>query len=111
MLTEDVGIILRYPDAIMATKLQNSKSKSQSTQVFELIVECVDSIFDQDTVYDSSTKQELMAFIEGLNKKQFESIMSFFGGMPRLRHSIEWTCPQCGVKEDVVLEGLSSFFG
>ena len=54
--------------------------------------------------------KELEEFILGLTQDQFAKIETFFATIPKMRKEIEFEC-ECGYKENVVLEGLASFFG
>ena len=49
-------------------------------------------------------------FLEQLSSKQFKEIEKFFDTMPKLTHTIKVTNPKTKVKNEVLLEGLSSFF-
>ena len=51
-----------------------------------------------------------MSWIEELEPKQFGAIEAFFTTMPKLSHTIKVTNPVTGVENDIVLEGLGSFF-
>jgi hypothetical protein len=63
-------------------------------------------------VYDcaDSTKQELVEFFEQLSSKQFMQIQEFFETMPKLQHTVKVMNPNTGVENEIVLEGLASFF-
>ena len=91
-----------------AIKMGNEKSTLKAT--FNVIANCVDTVFDRDQVYDDFTKEEITEFIENLSKPQFERASDFFKTMPKLRHELKWTCSKCGKKEKITLEGLQSFF-
>jgi hypothetical protein len=56
------------------------------------------------------TKKELRDFVEQLSSKQFKEIENFFATMPKLSHTIIVKNPNTGVENEVVLEGLGSFF-
>lgn len=77
-----------------------------------LICDCIDVIYSEEEswVGSDSTKAELMAWIEELEPKQFGAIEAFFTTMPKLSHTIKVTNPVTGVENDIVLEGLGSFF-
>ena len=49
-------------------------------------------------------------FIESLNSKQFKDVEKFFETMPKLSHTIKVTNPETKVENEIVLEGLQSFF-
>ena len=44
------------------------------------------------------------------NLEQFKDIEKFFETMPKLSHKIKVTNPKTEVENEVVLEGLASFF-
>ena len=46
-----------------------------------------------------------------MNSAQFKEIEKFFDTMPKLSHTVKITNPNTKVESEVVMEGLSSFFG
>ena len=46
-----------------------------------------------------------------MNSAQFKEIENFFETMPKLSHTVKLKNPKTKVESEVVLEGLSSFFG
>jgi len=87
---------------------ENTMEKS-----FELIATCINKIFTEEEVWTSSevTKKELVDFIDQMNTNQFKEVEKFFDTMPKLTHKVSVTNPNTGIESEVVLEGLSSFFG
>ena len=57
------------------------------------------------------TKKELSQFVEQLNSSQFKEIEKFFETMPKLSHTVKVINPNTKKENEVVLEGLQSFFG
>ena len=49
-------------------------------------------------------------WFEQFNSKQFQQIQKYFETMPKLSHTLEVENPNTGVKSEVVIEGLASFF-
>ena len=80
-------------------------------KLFKLLNKCVNSIESGDDVYNrvDMTDKEVDDFIEQMNNKQFEDVMSFFNSMPKLRHIVNVTNPKTNIQSEVVLEGLNSF--
>tara|TARA_Y100000592_G_scaffold26214_1_gene41489 strand:- start:859 stop:1578 length:720 start_codon:yes stop_codon:yes gene_type:complete len=80
---------------------------------FEIIGKCIDVIFNEEEAWSTSdvTKKELMTWMDGLNSAQFKKIEEFFTTMPKLSHTIKVTNPKTKVENEIVLEGLQSFFG
>ena len=107
MLTDDVGIKLKYPHAGEIIKIERV---AEGQNVFDSIAYLVDYIYDKETVYNDYSIEEISEWLEQLNQEQFNKIISFMNNMPKLSHTIEWTCNACGEKETIVLEGLQSFF-
>ena len=73
---------------------------------------CVDMVFSDEETWEAKdhTKKEWLAFIEQLNSSQFKEIEKFFNTMPKLSHTVKYTNPNTGVENEIVLEGLASFF-
>ena len=57
------------------------------------------------------SKEDLDKFVESLDSKTFVKIQKFYETMPKLTHEIEVTNPKTNVKSNVVLQGLTDFFG
>jgi len=82
-------------------------------QSFDLIASCVDKIYNEEEVWAASdcTKKEINSFLEQMNSAQFKDIEKFFETMPKLSHTVKVKNPKTKVENEIVLEGLSSFFG
>jgi DNA-directed RNA polymerase subunit M/transcription elongation factor TFIIS len=113
MITDKIGIKLKYPTASEVTKIVNSGEKTDINNIFGLITACIEAIFDEENVYDAKnlTQKEITDFVESLNSKQFENIKEFFEAIPKLRKDVSFTCEKCGTHNPLVLEGLQNFFG
>lgn len=106
-LGNNVGIKLKYPT--WAKWFLNSDKEFNDE---ELILSCVESIYDADTVYIpfvDSTKEELLEFIGRLDKKSMETIFEFLEQMPTVTWRKEIACPSCGTKSTVEYKGLDDF--
>lgn len=112
MLDDKVGIILKYPAFDRFVKNVFMGKAVETDEVFELVAESIDQIFDETDVYDSSTtsKKEMIEFVEGLTAKQFEKIQEFYETSPKLSHTVKATNPNTGVESEYTFEGLQSFF-
>ena len=82
-------------------------------QTFELIASCIDQVYNEEESWNASdcTKKELVDFIDQLGTKQFKEVENFFATMPRLSHTLKVTNPKTKVENEILLEGLQSFFG
>lgn len=108
MLTDDIGVKLIYPT--FEVLRQASDMLSDQDTAFDIMLECVEFIFDKDNVYTDFSRPELKEWFEGLNQNQFAKVTSYFEGIPKLSHEVKWKCKDCGETETVKLEGLQSFF-
>ena len=79
MLNDDTGIIMKYPSMDRFIESQFLNKDIRTEEVFDFIAENIDSIFQGEEVYDSTTttKKEFREFVEKLTSKQFESIQHF----------------------------------
>jgi hypothetical protein len=112
-LDDSIMMEMKYPSLDQFIK-SNFDLSSDSTmdQSFELISSCIDKIYTEDEVWSTAdvTKKELMEFLDQMNSTQFKEIEKFFETMPKLSHTIKVTNPNTEVENEVILEGLSSFF-
>lgn len=110
-LFDGVGVLLKYPSFDTILKFESADS-NDIDNMFNIVIECIDSIYTQDEVYHAKeqTRQDLMDFLNNLTSEQFEKLQSFFETMPKLKKEIDYTCPVCGKAHHKVLEGISSFF-
>ena len=111
-ISDDVSITMGYPSLETFVSMNFGEEGQGVDQVFDMAASCVESISDANQVYDCSTvpKKELIEFFDQMNSKQFMMIQEFFEKMPKLSHTVKVTNPNTGVENDVVLEGLASFF-
>lgn len=103
-LDDRIGIVVRYPS------MEDVSGTNDVEDPFNIIASCIEMVYDEENVYDEFSHEEMVQWLEGLNKNQFEKVASFFAEMPKLSYELEWTCPQCGQKDSFVVEGLHSFF-
>jgi hypothetical protein len=109
--SRNLGIVLKYP-TLKSYKNSKSLLTSNVNNVFDILLDCIDHIFDGEKIYNAkdSTKEELTSFFESLDQKSFDKIKKFFDKMPKLREETEVTNPVTGVKSKVSFEGLRDFF-
>jgi len=104
-LDEKIGVKVKYP-----SYSRNKTIDRNAENLFVLIRENIEYVYDDDNIYDEFSEEEMMQWLEHLNSEQFEKILSFFTRGPSLRHVIEWECPECKEKDYAVMEGLKDFF-
>ena len=105
-----VGIEMKYPSLELISSLDVDKLGSIEG-IMELIIDCVDSIFDNENLYPASdqTKEELLDFIESLSSEQFKKVQNFLQEVPAVYYKADYDC-KCGKKQEIELRGLNSFF-
>ena len=112
-ITDTVGVSLKYPTVLkVEDTLKASKPEAGIDVAIAMIAASIESIHDADSVYPASesTAQELVDFIESLNKEQFTKVQEFFDNFPKLKEDVEFTCEKCKTVNNVTLEGLNDFF-
>jgi len=125
-LNDNLGVMMRYPNVSMQTKFGKlAEEKGNVEGMFESITDCIDFIYDNESTYPAKdhSKKELLDFVESLTEEYFLKISQFFETLPTLKHTAQLHCNNkvkgkskdkeskvCNHKEDIVLEGLASFF-
>jgi hypothetical protein len=108
-LTENMGVVMKYPNFNIVNNL-NIKTE---VDMFNVIIDCIDYIYDKDNIYyaKDTSEEELEEFIDSLTREQFGQIQTFFESIPRLKKNVKFTCQKCAYEEELMLEGIQSFFG
>jgi hypothetical protein len=112
-LTPKLGVVMKYPDFKLVNKISNSPNLSDTDVIAKTISGCIDYIFDSDSVYyaKDASEAELIDFVDSLTREQFEKIQEFFDTVPKMKKNLSFKCSKCGYEEELVLEGIQSFFG
>lgn len=112
MLTDTMGIIMKYPSMERFIETEFLDKSIKTEEVFEFIAESIDQIFDDEEVWDSSStsKKEMVEWVESLTAKQFEAIQNFYETMPKLEHTFKVTNPNTGEVSEYTVEGMQNFF-
>ena len=112
-LDDDYTLRMKYPsmDEFIKTNF-NVKNDLSVDDTFKLIASCIEQVYSEEESWAGSdcTKKELTEFVEQLNSKQFKEVEKFFETMPKLSHKVKVTNPNTKVENELVLEGLQSFF-
>ena len=89
MLTDDLGVIMKYPT--FDGFVQGQFAQNKEFDVIKVVAESIDQIFQGEEVFDESTtsKKEFIQFVESLTNPQLEKIQAFFETSPRLEHSFK----------------------
>ena len=112
-LDDSLVMRMRYPSLSEFVKTNfDLDDEITVDQSFDLIISCIEQVYNEEESWNASdcTKKEMTEFLEQLSSKQFKEVEKFFDTMPKLSHTIKVTNPKTKVKNEVLLEGLSSFF-
>ena len=112
-LDDTLMMEMKYPslDQFISNNFDFNE-KNQLEQSFDLIASCVDKIYSEEEVWAAAdcTKKEIKEFLEQMNSTQFKEIETFFETMPKLSHTVKFVNPNTKKENEVLLEGLASFF-
>ena len=108
-----LGIVMKYPTLNSVDPTTDYSKAKQSKVLFDVIGKSIYQIYEGEKVFNATdySKEELDKFIESLDSKTFVKIQNFYETMPKLTYEVEVTNPKTNVKSNVVLQGLSDFFG
>lgn len=110
-LTDSISITMKYPSMEMFVQT-NFTGSMKAEDVFELASSCIDQVVEGEEVYEvkSFSKKEINEFLDSLDTSQFLKVQKFFETMPKLSHTVTVTNPNTKKDNEVVIEGLASFF-
>lgn len=108
-ITENMGVAVKYPNLKV---FENYDEENESRSTLETIVNCIEYVYDKENIYyaKDSTKEELIEFVESMQTKDLEKFKEFFESAPKIQKNISFKCPKCNYSEDVLVEGIESFF-
>lgn len=108
-INDTVGMTMKYPAASITDRMKDFENEVDLMTFF--IVNCIDTIYDEDNVYIASefSEAEITEFLDGLDVMSFEKIRQFFESVPRLYHKIEYT-NSIESKRTIELTSLKDFF-
>ena len=114
VLDDQYTLRMKYPS--LDEFIKNNFSSMSDVNVddtFDLIASCIEQVYSEEESFAASdcTKKELSQFLEQLNSSQFKEIEKFFETMPKLSHTVKVINPNTQVENEIVIEGLQSFFG
>ena len=113
-LDDEYTLRMKYPSLDEFIKNNfNTAGDINVDDTFDLIASCIEQVYSEEESWAASdcTKKELSQFVEQLNSSQFKEIEKFFDTMPKLSHTVKVINPNTKKENEVVLEGLQSFFG
>ena len=108
-ISDTSGIVMKYPNSSLYEDKEFLESGDDS--FFQLILRCIDKVYDENEVYETSaySKKELEEYIENLDIKTFEKIQEFMINQPKLSYVIKYK-NSLGNDREIELTTLSDFF-
>ena len=108
-VTDKIKIVMRYPTLKDMVDLDGMQDIDG---ILSMIKRCVHEIHDGEEIHNKVdiSEPDLTEFFESLSGQQFEKLTEFFDTMPKIAHAIKITNPKTKKENDVILEGLQSFF-
>lgn len=108
-ITDTMGIQMRYPPASIFDDKDFANSGDDA--FYELIVRCLDMIYDGDDMHNPSnyTKEEIEDFLDDIGIEVFEKIQAFLTNVPKLYYKLEYTNKNGNVRV-IELTSLADFF-
>jgi hypothetical protein len=105
-IQDDLSIKMKYPSVGQVREMQDVEV---SDSIGTILTSCIDQIFDDQTVYNDFTDQELNEFINSLPMDAMQKIKQFFDTMPAVEHEVKLKNKQ-GKQRIVTIRGLNNFF-
>ncbi len=115
-LTPEISVEMHYPtyqDLMANTSVFDDKeTPTASDASMNLIISCMKTLYTEDERIDmkNESMQERINFIDSLNSQQFEKVGQFIQDIPKLTFKDKFTCEHCGHENDMLVEGMDSFF-
>lgn len=111
-LNEKYTLIMKYPNYSSVIANANIEEDTLTDVIFETIIICMDELRTEDEIIrlKDEPREEVEAFLDGLNSTQLENIMNFINNLPRLEHTVEYKCESCEHDNRVTLQGIQDFF-
>ena len=108
-ITDKMGIQMRYPSASIFDDKDFFGSGDDA--FYELVVRCIDKIYDGDEIYDPTeySKEEVEQFLDDCGIDTFEKVQLFMTNVPKLYHKLEYKNKN-GNQRVIELTSLTDFF-
>ena len=110
-ITDNINMILRWPTVYDVGDVEMT-TDNLVDNVIALLKKCITQINEGDTIHNRTdmSSEELDEFIDSLPSDTFEDVGKYFETMPQLLHVVNVTNPNTKVENEIVIQGLESFF-
>lgn len=109
MFSDTVGVVLRDLPYGVYKKIGQEETNVDTGLI--AMAACIESVIDGDQIHNRGdfTDEELTEWLEKLVGDNFDQLDEYMKSMPTMRVQMTLTCPNCGTKEKIKLEGLDDF--
>ena len=110
-ITDNINMVLRWPPIHDVGDVEVT-TDNLVDNVLALLKKCITQINEGDTIHNRTdmSSEELDEFIDSLPSDTFEDVGKYFETMPQLLHVVNITNPNTKVDNEIVIQGLESFF-
>lgn len=110
MLTDKLGIKLKYPD--LNTLIDLKDDDDEYTALIAVLLSNIEYIFDSDSIYrpEDSSKEDVAEFLTNLKMEHILMVKEFFETSPKVVLEDVVKCKKCGFEHNLHTEDLLSFF-
>lgn len=109
-LDAKITVKMKYPTYAIMRLLP--ETDDVMTRKIKVIANCIDQIVDGKKVNSAKdfTKEELVKFVEGLTREQFQKLEVFVENFPSFSIKFQSVCPKCGIEHNIDYKEFTSFF-
>lgn len=111
-VTDKISVNLSVPNFNEVQDVVQDVENITSSNIFDIIAKSIRQIITEDDVIDRNdvTTAEIKDFVNEMSTEQFNNIMEWFNGLPKLVKEVKYNCQKCGQENTVKLEGIQNFF-
>ena len=104
-LNETTGVKMKHPKF----KTYDVENPDVGT---DMLIDCMESMWDAEQTYAfrEQSKEEIMEWLDGLTKAQFQLLQDWYDELPTLELHKSFECSKCGFKHEMRLDDPLSFF-
>jgi hypothetical protein len=109
-ITDSMGVVMKYPNIKI---LEKYDQKNEAESIIETIINCIYYIYDKENIFyiKDVNREEVVEFIDSMQTKDLQKFKDFFESLPKLQKELSFKCHKCKYEENVLVEGIESFFG
>lgn len=107
-ISPNVTLNMKFPTLQNLDAINNLENIEDN---FSFLASCIESIEADGNIYtmDTTSKEEVQAFIESMTNQQFAMLRDFFVNLPKVSTTLEYSCTGCGKEQKRIISGLQSF--